>query len=174
MPLFEFEGKSPQVHPTAFIAPTATLVGDVTVEENASVWYGVVLRSDYSPVVIRAGANVQDGSIIHGPPGLPVEIGLGATVAHLCVVHGARIGEEALVGNGAIVLDGATVGKRSMIGAGAVVTPNTQIPDEVLALGTPAKVKGPIGGTPAEVWVTMNPESYRQLAARHRDNLKPV
>jgi carbonic anhydrase/acetyltransferase-like protein (isoleucine patch superfamily) len=174
MPLFEFEGKSPQVHPTAFIAPTATLVGDVTVEENASVWYGVVLRSDYSPVVIRAGANVQDGSIIHGPPGLPVEIGPGATVAHLCVVHGARIGEEALVGNGAIVLDGATVGKRSMIGAGAVVTPNTQIPDEVLALGTPAKVKGPIGGTPAEVWVTMNPESYRQLAARHRDNLKPV
>lgn len=174
MPLYEFEGKRPQVHPSAFVAPTAALIGDVTVEENASIWYGVVLRSDYSPIVVRAGANVQDGSIIHGPPGLPVDIGPGATVAHLCVVHGATIKEEALVGNGAVVLDGAVIGRRAMIAAGAVVTPNTEIPDEVLAVGTPAKVKGPIAGTPAEMWVKLNPDSYRQLAARHRDNLKPV
>ena len=174
MPLFEFEGKSPQVHPTAFVAPTATLVGEVTVEENASIWYGAVLRADYSPVVVRAGANVQDGSVIHGPPGMPVEIGPGATVAHLCVVHGARIGEEALIANGAIVLDGASVGRRSMVAAGAVVTPNTQIPDGMLAVGTPATVKGPIAGTAAEMWVTINPDAYRQLAARHRDGVTPV
>lgn len=174
MPLFEFEGKRPQVHPTAFVAPTASLVGDVTVEENASVWYGVVLRADYSPVVIRAGANVQDGSVIHGPPGLPVEIGPGATVAHTCVVHGARVGEEALIANGAIILDGASIGARSMIGAGAVVTPNTQIPEGVLALGTPATVKGPIAGTAAETWVKINPDAYRQLAQRHRFGVKAI
>jgi carbonic anhydrase/acetyltransferase-like protein (isoleucine patch superfamily) len=174
MPLFSFEGTSPQVHPTAFIAPTATLVGDVVVEEGASVWYGAVLRGDYSRITIRAGANVQDGAVLHAPPDLPCEVGPGATIAHQCVVHGAVIGEEALIGNGATVLDGARVGARSMVAAGAMVTPGTEIPDEVLAIGAPAKVKGPIAGTPAEFWVQMNPPAYKELAARHRDGVEPV
>lgn len=167
MPRFEFEGKEPRIHPGAFVAATATLIGDVTVEEGASVWYGAVLRSDYAPIIVRAGANVQDGSVLHAPPDLPVEIGPGATIAHLCVVHGARIGQEALIGNGACVLDGAVVGARSMVAAGSVVTPGTQIPDAVLALGTPAAVKGPIAGTAAEMWVTLNPSAYQDLARRH-------
>ena len=120
MPLFAFEGKRPVVHPDAFVAPTATLVGDVTVEAGASVWYGVVLRADYGAIVIRAGANVQDGSVVHGPPGPPVVIDEGATVAHLCVVHGASVGREALIGNGAIVQDGAQIGERAMVAAGAL------------------------------------------------------
>ena len=107
MPLFELDGRAPRVHPEAFVAPTATLVGDVTVEAGASVWYGSVLRADYAPVIVRAGANVQDGSILHGPPGLVMEVGPGATVAHLCVVHGAVLEEECLVANGCTVLDGA-------------------------------------------------------------------
>src|SRR3954453_15451202 len=107
MPLYAFEGRAPSVHETAFIAPTATLVGDVTVEEGASVWYGAVIRADYSPVVIRAGANVQDGAVLHGPPHHPTEGGRGATVAHLCVVSGATLGEECLIANGTTVLDGA-------------------------------------------------------------------
>ncbi|MGZ4211027.1 MAG: gamma carbonic anhydrase family protein, partial [Actinomycetota bacterium] len=123
MPLFEFEGKRPQIHESAFIADTASIIGDVTIEANASVWYGVVLRADYGPLVVRAGANIQDGSVLHGPPGHDMEVGPGATVAHLCVVHGARIGEEALIANGATVLDGAVVGARAMVGAGAVVPP---------------------------------------------------
>ena len=81
MPLYSFEGLTPSVHPTAFIAPTATLVGDVIIEEGASVWYGAVLRADYAPVVVRAGANIQDGAVLHGPPGLTTEVGPGATVA---------------------------------------------------------------------------------------------
>jgi carbonic anhydrase/acetyltransferase-like protein (isoleucine patch superfamily) len=93
-----FEGRAPQVDPTAFIAPTASLVGDVTVEAGASVWYGAVLRGDYAPIVVRAGANVQDGAVLHAPPGSPVEVGPGATVAHNCVVHGAVFGEELLDG----------------------------------------------------------------------------
>lgn len=174
MPMFEFEGKRPQVHQTAFVAPTATLVGNVIVEAEASVWYGAVVRADFAPVIIRAGANVQDGSVIHGPPDMPVEIGPGATVAHLCVVHGARIGAEALIANGAVILDGASVGARSMVAAGSVVTPGSQIPEGVLALGTPAAVKGPIAGTAAEFWVTLNPQAYRDLAARHRGGVAPA
>ena len=122
MPLFEFEGKAPTVHPTAFVAPTANLIGDVTIEENASVWYGVVLRADFGPIVVRAGANVQDGSVLHTPEHLTCEIGEGATIGHSCMVHGATIGTEALIGNGAIVLDGATVGERTLVAAGSVVT----------------------------------------------------
>src|SRR5207245_7266963 len=113
MLLFEFEGRSPQVDPDAFVAPTATLVGEVIVEAGASVWYGAVLRADFSPVIVRAGANVQDGSVLHGPPDLPTEVGPGATVAHLCVVHGAVLGEECLVANGSTVLDGARAGARA-------------------------------------------------------------
>jgi carbonic anhydrase/acetyltransferase-like protein (isoleucine patch superfamily) len=174
MPLFEFEGKRPTIHPTAFVAPTATIVGDVTIEEDASVWYGAVVRADYAPVFIRAGANVQDGSILHAPPEMPIEVGPGATVAHLCVIHGAVLGEECLVANGATILDGARIGARAMIAAGAVVKPGDHIPDGMLAAGVPAAVKGPIAGTPSEIWVTMNPPAYRDLARRHREGMRAL
>ncbi len=174
MPLFSFEGKHPTVHPTAFIAATAVLIGDVTVEEHASVWYNAVLRADFAPIIIRRGANVQDGSVVHVTPVNPVEIGPGATVGHTCVVHGASLGEEALVGNGATVLDGAKIGARAMIGAGAVVTPGMEIPEGMLALGTPAKVKGPLAGTPAEFWVRANPSAYQTLAQRHKTGVTSV
>src|ERR1700747_3317067 len=106
MHLYEFEGTSPKVHPDAFVAPTAVLIGDVTVEAGASVWFNTVLRGDYAPVIVREGANVQHGAVLHPPPGIPVDIGPGATVAHLCMIHGAHIGAEALIANNATVLDG--------------------------------------------------------------------
>ena len=174
MPLFAFEGKAPQVHPDAFVAPTATLVGDVVVEAEASVWYGAVLRADFSPVIVRAGANVQDGSIVHGPPGAPTEIGPGATVAHLCVVHGAVLEEECLVANGCTVLDGARIGARSLVAAHSLVAANAVIPPGVLAAGSPAQVKRPIEGTAAEFWVATNPGAYAELAQRHKGGVTPV
>ncbi len=174
MPLYSFEGRSPNVHPTAFIAPTATLVGDVTVEENASIWYGAIIRADFSAVIVRAGANVQDGAVVHGPPGEPTVIGAGATVAHNCVVHGAVLGEECLIANGAIVLDGAKVGARSLVAAGSVVSSGQQIPEGVLAAGAPAVVKRPIEGTPSEFWVNANPGAYRELAERHSKGVQEV
>ncbi len=174
MPLFSFEGKTPRVHPTAFIAPTAVLVGDVTVEENASVWYNAVLRADFGPIVVRRGANVQDCAVVHVTSAHSVEIGPGATIGHTCVVHGATIAEEALVGNGSTVLDGSRIGTRAMVAAGALVTPGTDIPDGMLALGAPAKVKGPLAGTPAEFWVGANPAGYQALAQRHRTGVTPV
>jgi len=174
MPLFSFEGKAPKIHPTAFIAPTAVIVGDVTIEERASVWYNAVVRADFSPIVIRAGANVQDCAVLHGTPRGGVDVGAGATIGHLCLIHAATIGEEALVGNGSTVLDGVTIGARSMVAAGALVTPGTEIPEGVLAIGAPAKVKGPLAGTSAEEWVKRNPQGYAALAQRHKAGVQPV
>jgi carbonic anhydrase/acetyltransferase-like protein (isoleucine patch superfamily) len=174
MPLFSFEGKSPTIAPDSFIAPTATLIGDVTVESGASVWYGVVIRADYSPVIIRRGANVQDNSLLHGPPDMPTEIGERATVAHICVVHGATIGEEALIANGTTVLDGARVGARTLVAAHSLVAANADIPPGVLAAGSPAVVKREIAGTPAEFWVQTNPSAYADLAVRHRNGIELI
>jgi carbonic anhydrase/acetyltransferase-like protein (isoleucine patch superfamily) len=173
MPLFAFEGKRPVVHPDAFVAPTATLVGDVTVEAGASVWYGVVLRADYGSIIVKAGANVQDGSVVHGPPGPPVVIGEGATIAHLCVLHGATVGREALVGNGAIVQDGAQIGDRAMIAAGALVPPNTVVEPETLFRGTAGKSAGPLSEG-ARFWVEANPDAYQALARRHAEGIEPA
>jgi carbonic anhydrase/acetyltransferase-like protein (isoleucine patch superfamily) len=173
VPLFAFEGIEPQVSPGAWIAPTATLVGDVRVEDGASVWYGAVLRADFGPILVRRGANVQDGSILHGGADPVTEIGEGATVGHLCVVHGAVIGAEALVGNGATVLDGAVVGRRALIAGGATVPPGMTIPDGMLAAGVPARVLREVTGG-ARHWVQTNPEAYRDLARRHAAGVRPA
>ncbi|GAT01574.1 gamma carbonic anhydrase family protein [Mycolicibacterium fortuitum] len=171
MPLYSFEGRAPVVAPGAFVAPTATLIGNVTVEAGASVWFNTVLRGDFAPIVIREGANVQDGSVLHAPPGIPVDIGPGATVAHMCVVHGAHVGEEALIANHCTVLDGAIIGRRSLIAAHSLVVGGTKIPDEVLVTGAPAKIRGPIAGTGAHTWVQSNPAAYRELAQRYLTGL---
>jgi carbonic anhydrase/acetyltransferase-like protein (isoleucine patch superfamily) len=174
MPLFSFEGLTPQVHPDAFVAPTATLVGDVIVEAGASIWYGAVIRADYAPVIVRQRANVQDNAVIHGPPGLTSDIGPGATVGHNCVVHGAILGEECLVANGSVVLDGATIGARSLVAAGSVVRAGAHIPPGMLVAGAPAEIKRPVQGSPGEMWVQMNPGAYTELAQRHRAGIRYV
>ena len=173
MPLFAFEGREPTVSPQAWIAPTATLVGDVRVEAEASVWYGAVLRADFGPIIVRRGANIQDNSVLHGGADPVTEVGEGATVGHLCVVHGAVIGAEALVGNGATVLDGAVVGPRALVAAGATVPPGMTIGGGTLAAGVPARILGAISGG-AKQWVDTNPEVYRELARRHAATVRPI
>jgi carbonic anhydrase/acetyltransferase-like protein (isoleucine patch superfamily) len=173
MPLFAFEGCAPQVSPEAWIAPTATLVGDVRVEAEASVWYGAVLRADFGPIVIRRGANIQDGSVLHGGDDPVTEVGEGATIGHLCVVHGCVIGTEALIGNGATVLDNAVIGSRALVAAGATVPPGMVVPDGMIAVGVPARVAGEVKGR-AKEWVDTNPEIYRGLARRHAAGVRPV
>ncbi len=174
MNLFEFEGKRPSVHPEAFVAPTATLIGDVIIEKGASVWYGAVLRGDICSIVIREGANVQDNSVLHGAPDAVVEVGPGATVAHSCVVHGAVLEAKALLGNSSTMLDDTRLGVGSMVAAGSLVSPGTQIPAGVLAAGTPAQVKKEIEGTGAQFWVDANPPYYAELAQRHKAGITPV
>jgi carbonic anhydrase/acetyltransferase-like protein (isoleucine patch superfamily) len=174
MPMYSFEGRSPVVAPTAFVAPTATLIGDVHVEAGASVWFNAVLRADFAPIIVREGANVQDCSILHAPPGIPTDIGPGATVAHSCVIHGVHVGQEAVIANHATVLDGAVVGRRSLVAAHSLVVGGTKIPDEVLVAGSPAKIRGPIAGTGAEMWVNVNPGAYQDLARRYLVGLEPI
>jgi carbonic anhydrase/acetyltransferase-like protein (isoleucine patch superfamily) len=172
--LFAYEGRRPVIADDAFIAPTATVIGDVTIEAGASIWYGATLRGDDGPIVVRAGANVQDGSVIHTTPGVTTEIGERATIAHLCMIHGVVVEEEALVGNGCVVLDGARIGARSMIAAMSLVPSGMQVPPGVLAAGVPAQVKKPIAGTAAEAWVQLNPVYYPELARRHRAGITRI
>jgi carbonic anhydrase/acetyltransferase-like protein (isoleucine patch superfamily) len=172
MPLFEYEGKRPKIADDAFIAPTATVIGDVTIESGASVWYGAVLRGDDGPIVVRARANIQDNSVVHTTPEVTTEIGAGATVAHQCMIHGAVLEEEALVGNGCVVLDGAVIGSRALVAAMSLVPSGMQVPARMLVAGVPAVVKRPIDGTPAEFWVRMNPTYYPALAQRHRAGIR--
>jgi carbonic anhydrase/acetyltransferase-like protein (isoleucine patch superfamily) len=171
LPEYPFEGRRPQVAGSAFVAPNATLVGDVTIEDGASMWYGAVIRGDRAPVTVRAGANVQDGAVVHCSAVKPTIIGIRATIAHLCVVHGATIGEEALIGNAAVVLDGAIIGRRALVGAASLVPAGMEIPDGMLAVGNPARLKRSIIGTAAEQMVINNPEVYAALAAEHRRSL---
>lgn len=171
MPLFSFEGAQPKIHPSAWVAPTATLVGDVTVEADASVWYGAVLRADFGPIVVGAGANIQDNSVIHTGADATV-IGAGATVGHLCVIHGCEIGTEALIGNGATVQDGARIGERVLVAAGALVAPGAVIEPETMAVGVPAKQR-PLTES-ARHWVVHNPAIYQELSRRHRNGAAPA
>jgi len=172
MPLFSFEGLSPQVHPDAWIAPTATLIGDVVVEKDVSIWFGAVVRADFGRIVIREGANIQDNSVIHVNDGV-CEVGRKVTVGHQCLVHDCTIGEQALIGNGSTVLDKAVVGARALVAAGATVTPGTQVPEETIAMGSPAKKFVPLAGN-AKIWVEHNAAIYQELMRRHRAGLKPV
>ena len=168
MPLFSFEGLTPQVHPTAFVAPTATLVGDVIVEEGASIWYGAVIRADYAPVIVRRRANVQDNAVIHGPPGLTTDVGPGATVAHNCVVHGAMlergVHRRQRLGRARRRDDRRGRARRRGIGGRR----GRDDPGGMLAAGSPAVVRRPVKGSGAEMWVELNPGAYAELAQRHR------
>jgi carbonic anhydrase/acetyltransferase-like protein (isoleucine patch superfamily) len=174
VPIYAVGEKVPRIHPGAFIAPTATVVGDVTIHERASVWYGAVVRGDTSYAVIGPGANVQDGAVVHGRADMPALIGEDASIAHNAIIHGATIGARALIANGAQVLDGASVGEGALVAAGSVVLPDTVIPAGVLAAGTPAQVKRPIAGTATEEWITGNPGRYRMLAALHGEGVREL
>ncbi|WP_216213804.1 gamma carbonic anhydrase family protein [Amycolatopsis aidingensis] len=173
MPMFSFEGVSPTVHPDAWIAPTATLIGDVVVEKGASIWYGAVLRADFGRIVVREGANIQDNSVVHVNAGNETEIGRNATVGHQCLVHDCTVGEQALIGNGSTVLDQAEIGTRALVAAGATVTPNLAVPAEHIAMGSPAKKHVPLTDS-ARVWVEHNAAVYQQLARRHAEGIEPI
>ncbi|SEP00552.1 gamma carbonic anhydrase family protein [Trujillonella endophytica] len=136
----ELDFGAPRIDPEAFVAPTAVVVGAVTLGPAASVWYGAVLRADAEVIEIGAGSNVQDGCTLHSDPGFPLVVGTGVTVGHRVVLHGARIEDDVLVGMGSIVMNGAHIGSGSIVAAGAVVTQGKQFPPGSVIAGVPAKV----------------------------------
>jgi len=131
---------TPRIHPSAYIAPTATLCGDVTVEEEASIWFGCVVRAEVAPAIIGYRTNVQDLTVIHTDHNQPCQLGREVSVGHRAVLHGATVQDRALIGIGAIVLNGAVVGEEAIVGAGAVVPEGMLIPPRTLALGVPVKI----------------------------------
>ncbi|MDB6134830.1 MAG: gamma carbonic anhydrase family protein [Verrucomicrobiales bacterium] len=132
--------RRPRIHPSAFIAPNATLLGDVTVGEQASVWYSAVLRGDINRIVIGDRSNVQDGSVLHLSAEHGCIIGNDVTVGHMAMLHACTIGNEVLIGMGAIILDGVEIGDRCIIGAGALITQNKKIPPGSMVVGSPGKI----------------------------------
>ena len=166
--ILPFSGKEPRISPDAFIAPTAVLIGDVVVEEGASVWFGAVLRADFSRIVVGTGSNIQDNSVLHTNEGQPTLIGSNVTVGHLSMLHGCIIEDEALIGMGSIVLDRARIGRRTMLAAGSVVSEGGEIPPEVLAAGAPAEVKKALDGSSSK-WVATAAHEYRKLRLRYME-----
>lgn len=133
--------KKPVIKEHVFIAPSADVMGDVILEEGSSVWYQCVIRGDSTNIHIGKNTNIQDGCVLHADPGRRLCIGEGVTIGHGAIIHCSYIGDNSLIGMGATVLDGAKVGRNCIIGAGALVTGGTEIPDGMMALGSPAKVR---------------------------------
>ncbi len=140
MPAYALGSKKPRIHPTAIIAPNVTIIGDVVIGPRTSIWPGAVLRGDYGYIRVGANCSIQDNVVVHCSAGNPGIIGNGVTVAHSTIVHACRIGDECLIGAGAIIFDGARVGKHSILGVGAVVLEGRTIPARSVVVGVPAKV----------------------------------
>lgn len=163
--------KTPEIHPSAFIAPGAAVYGDVTVGADCSIWFHATVRGEHAGVRIGDGSNIQDNCVVHVDPGHTVEIGSNVTVGHGAIVHGCKIGNNTLVGMGAIILNGAVVGKNCIIGAGALVTQNTIIQDNSLVIGSPAKVTRRV--TAQEAAANMaNARHYVEAGKEYREFLR--
>ena len=173
MPLYAYRGKRPQVAPDAFIAPTAVLIGDVTVKSGASVWFGTVLRGDMDRIEIGERSNVQDNSTIHTDENEPTLIGADVTIGHMALVHSSVVDRNVLIGQAAVLVGRNHVGTGTIIGAGAVLPEGFDAPPHSLVLGVPAKV---VRATRPEDerWTVGAAAHYGDLSAWYRDNLTEV
>ena len=169
---FELSGKRPVVHPDAYIAPTAVLIGDVEVGAGASVWFGAVLRGDEAAIKVGDGANIQDNVVVHCARDLPTLIGRNASVGHSALLEGCVVEPGALVGMGATMLQRSRLGAGSMLAAGAVLGEGKSVPAGHLAAGVPAEVRKPLDGSSAS-WVGTAAKHYQDRAVRYRANLRP-
>lgn len=160
------------VHESAFVAPSADLIGSVALEENASVWFNVVIRGDNDQITIGRDTNVQDGSVLHTDAGLPMTLGRGITVGHQAMLHGCQIGDYTLIGMRATVLNRARIGRYCLIGAGALVTEGKEIPDGTVWMGAPAKLVREVTDLERQV-LEGSAAHYVQNAERYRSALSP-
>lgn len=160
-------GHTPRIDPTAWVAPTATLIGNVTIEAHASVFYGAVIRADRDVIRIGAGSNVQDNVVLHTDAGLPLTVGSRVGIGHAAVLHGCTIGDDSLIGMSATILNRAVIGAGTLVAAGALVLEDAEIPAGSLAVGAPAKAVRPL--TPEEqLGLVENARHYAELSKKHR------
>ena len=164
MPIYALDDRKPELPPEGryWIAPNATVIGDVVLREDVGIWFGAVLRGDNERLSIGARTNIQEGVTLHTDAGFPVWVGEGCTIGHNAILHSCRIGDNTLIGMGAIVLNGATVGRNCLVGAGALLTENKSFPDGSLIVGSPAKVIRSLD--PATI------EALRDSARRYVEN----
>ncbi|MEV5954510.1 gamma carbonic anhydrase family protein [Streptomyces sp. NPDC051987] len=160
-------GREPRIEADVFVAPTASVIGDVTLEAGASVWYGAVIRGDAEKITVGARANVQDNVTLHADPGFPVRVGERVSIGHNAVVHGATVEDDCLIGMGATVLNGAVIGAGSLVAAQALVPQGMVVPPGSLVAGVPAKVRRELSREERE-GVTLNGTFYAELAKTHR------
>ena len=173
MALYELDGVAPQVADTAWVADSAQVMGAVTLARDSSVWFGAVIRGDTETITLGAGSNIQDASVLHADHGFPLVIGERVTVGHQVMLHGCTIGDESLIGIGAVVLNGARIGKHCLVGAGALVTEGKSFPDGSMIIGSPAKAVRQL--TPEQIeGLKRSAQHYVENAERYRNGLKKL
>ena len=138
--IYQLEDAVPQIHASAWVAENATLAGQITLQKDVSIWFNAVLRAEHAPITVGEGSNIQDGTVCHVDPGMPLTIGRSVTVGHKVMLHGCTIGDESLIGINAVILNGAKIGRNCLIGANSLIPEGKEIPDGSLVMGSPGKI----------------------------------
>ena len=173
MAVYELDGAQPRVADSAWVADSAQVMGNVVLGEDSSVWFGTVIRGDTETITVGRGSNIQDASVLHADIGKPLTIGDNVTVGHQVMLHGCTIGDESLIGIGAIVLNGAKIGRHCLVGAGALVTEGKEFPDGSMIIGSPAKAVRQL--TPEQIeGLKLSAQHYMDNARRFRVGLKKL
>lgn len=173
MPLYSLGGVSPSLSPTAWVAPSAELIGDVRLGNHCSVWFGAVIRADNTPIILGDETNFQDGAIGHSDPGAPLTLGARVTVGHQAILHGCTIEDEALIGMGARILNGAVIGRQCIVGAGALVTEGKLFEPRSLIVGSPARAVRALSDEQVAL-LKMSAAHYAEKAVHYAAELVPV
>ncbi len=173
MAIYQLDDLIPSIHPTAWVADSAQVIGQVVLEENVSVWFGVILRGDNDVISVGKGSNIQENSVLHIDRGHPLVLGENVTIGHQVMLHGCTIGDNSLVGIGAVVLNDARIGKNCLVGAGSLVTEGKEFPDGSLIMGSPAKAVRQMSAEQIE-GLKMFGQHYVENAARYKTGLKKL
>lgn len=171
MTIYRFGDLCPDIEASAWVAPDANVIGAVRLDAHSSVWFGATLRGDTEPIHVGQGSNVQENCVLHTDLGFPLTIGKNCTIGHRAILHGCTIGDESLIGMGAIILNGARIGRNCLVGAGALVTEGKAIPDGSLVMGMPAKVIRSLDAA-AITGLRASAQQYQERAALFRHGLK--
>ena len=173
MPLFKLGDKQPQLGANAWIAPNATVIGDIRLGANASIWWNATLRGDNDPIHIGDNTNIQDGSVLHTDIGTPLTLGRDVTVGHMVMLHGCTVGDGSLIGIGSVILNRAVIGKESIVGANTLIPEGKAFPDRSLIVGSPGKVVRELNDQEV-ARLKASADHYVANARRYRDTLKPL
>ena len=171
--IYALDGLAPRLGRDVYVAPNATVVGDVHLGDEVSIWFGAVLRGDVERLTVGSRSNVQDNSVLHSDPGSPLVVGERVTVGHGCILHGCRIGDGALIGMGSTILNDARIGRTCLVGADALVTEGKEFPDGMLIVGSPARAIRPL--TPEELArMAESPGRYVERGKVYQQGLRPI